>query len=100
MLTDPPFILSAWYKTGAKLWAVDVQNYFRFDVAELADQLGHKPPLEPGDLAGREEFESWCLARVKLAEDAVLGLAEECRSNDLGCWRPTAHANLAVAGSW
>ncbi len=89
ILSDPPTILLTRI-AGRLVRYVDVKNYWRVPLRELAPDLwdgqGTRPPEDAPDIDHLE----WCKRKVRVIRDCICSAVSLCRAHHLGAWQCTA----------
>lgn len=87
---DPPVILDLVHKDGPRLVVVDLMNWFPLPLTEIARSFGSQIPPPAASCRSDADWIFKCRLDVLAVRDAVVGLVQWIRSNDLGNQRYTA----------
>lgn len=92
-LANPPTIVLA-RRGEFSVTMVDLRNYFPSDEKALGKMLGAELLPRPGDSADADEWIAYTSRRCRICQEAIGGLVEVWKREDLGVWQFTA-AGLA-----
>lgn len=85
---DPPTIILL-HHGNITLHVVDVQNYVKATVEEMAAELGRTIAGKPAANAPYKQWEKWLTDQTKTVRDFTTSLLEFWETNDCGNWRHT-----------
>jgi hypothetical protein len=95
VIEDPPTILTI-RTPGGMIRVIDVLNYWRVPIAELAASVDVSLPVVPEGRYGLHTAMELCACHCEVIEKAIMGLLGLIRTNDLGCFTATA-ASLSMS---